>query len=415
MKIHPEHYDVIVIGGGASGMMAAGFAAKNGKKVLILEKNADMGEKLKITGGGRCNITNYELDTRKLLSHYGDAARFLYSPYSQFSVKDTFTFFEKRKLPLVTQARNRVFPKTEKAYDVYKVMKDFVKKEGVTISYNSPVKDIQRKGGKISAVDTQKFRYTADKIIISTGGVSYPETGSTGDGFKWMEKIGHTVHTPSPDIVPLRASDFWIKQISGTTLSFMKITFFCSGKKSFSKTGKILFTHFGLSSPLILNSSKQVADLLGKGAVTAEIDMFPDTDKGSLEKRLLKVFEANKNKNVLNALTDMLPKKMAETIHDLARLEDPKVKVNTVTTDERKRILDLMKHLPINIDGLMGLDRAVIADGGIPLSEIDTKTMQSRVMSNLYIIGDMLHVNRPSGGYSLQLCWTTGYVAGISV
>lgn len=415
MKIHPEHYDVIIIGGGASGMMAAGFAAKNGKKVLILEKNADMGEKLKITGGGRCNITNYELDNRKLLAHYGDAARFLYSPYSQFSVKDTFTFFEKRKLPLVTQARNRVFPKTEKAYDVYKVMKEFVKKEGVEIKYQSPVKDIQRKGSKISAVDTQKFRYTADNIIVSTGGVSYPETGSTGDGFKWMEKLGHTVHTPSPDIVPLRASDFWIKNISGTTLSFMKISFLCAGKKSFSKTGKILFTHFGLSSPLILNSSKQVADLLDKGPVTAEIDMFPDTDKGSLEKRLLKIFETNKNKNVLNALTEMLPKKMAETIHDLARLQDPRVKVNSVTVLERKRILDLMKHLPITINGLMGLDRAVIADGGIPLSEIDTKTMQSKIISNLYLIGDMLHVNRPSGGYSLQLCWTTGYVAGMSV
>jgi predicted Rossmann fold flavoprotein len=154
---------------------------------------------------------------------------------------------------------------------------------------------------------------------------------------------------------------------------------------------------------------------LKKGAVTAEIDMFPDTEKGSLEKRLLKIFEANKNKDVLNALTEMLPKKMAETIHDLARLEDPKIKVNSITASERKRILDLMKHLPITIDGLMGLDRAVIADGGIPLSEIDTKTMQSKVISNLYIIGDMLHVNRPSGGYSLQLCWTTGYVAGMSV
>ncbi|MFT6361564.1 MAG: putative Rossmann fold flavoprotein, partial [Candidatus Paceibacteria bacterium] len=298
MKIHQTHYDVIVIGGGSAGMMAAGTAAKNGKKVLVLEKNASFGEKLKITGGGRCNITNYELDNRKLLSQYGDAARFLHSPFSQFSVKDTFTFFEKKKLPLVTQARNRVFPKSEKALDVYKVMKAFVKENNVEIKYETPVKDIHMKAGKISAVDTQAYRYTANSVILSTGGVSYPETGSTGDGFKWMERLGHNVHTPSPDIVPLRVNDAWVKEISGTSLSFMKITFFLDGKKSFSKIGKILFTHFGLSAPLILNSSKKVADLLHQGQVTAEIDLFPDTDKGSLDKRLLKIFEANKNRNI---------------------------------------------------------------------------------------------------------------------
>ncbi len=415
MKIHPTHYDVIVIGGGPAGMMAAGTAAKNNKKVLLLEKNNDLGEKLKITGGGRCNITNYELDNRKLLEHYGENARFLHSPFSQFSVKDTFTFFEKKKLPLVTQARNRVFPKSEKAYDVYKVMKEYIQKNGVEIKYQSPVKDIQIKSGKISAVDTQQYRYTAEKVIISVGGVAYPETGSTGDGFKWMKKIGHTIHTPTPNIVPLRSDDFWIKHLSGTSLSFMKISFFSNGKKSFSKTGKILFTHFGLSSPLILNSSKQVADLLNQGVVTAEIDLFPDTDKGSLDKRILKIFEAHKNKNINNALTALLPKRVAEVIHDLARLENPHKKVNEVTAEERKRLLELMKHLPLTISGLMGLDRAVIADGGIPLEEIDTKTMQSKKFSNLYIIGDMLHVNRPSGGYSLQLCWTTGYVAGMHI
>lgn len=415
MKVYPTHYDVIIIGGGPAGMMAAGTAAKNGKKVLLLEKNTDMGEKLKITGGGRCNITNYELDNRKFLQYFGEDASFLYSPFSRFSVKETFTFFEKKKLPLVIQARNRVFPKSEKALDVQKTMKQFLKDTHVEVHYQSPVKEIQTKDNNISAVDTQKYRYTTDKVILATGGASYPETGSTGDGFKWLERMGHTVHTPNPNIVPLRASDFWIKNISGTSLSFMKITFFVSGKKSFSKTGKILFTHFGLSSPLILNSSKQVADLLHQGIVTAEIDMFPDTDKGSLEKRLLKIFEQHKNKDLKNVLGEMLPKKIAEVIYDLARIEHLHTKVHSVTTQERKRILTLMKHLPLTIDGLMGLDRAVIADGGIPLSEIDTKTMCSKKIKNLYIIGDVLHVNRPSGGYSLQLCWTTGYVAGISV
>lgn len=412
MKIHSQHYDVIVIGGGASGMMAAGVAAKNGSSVLVIEKNSDLGEKLKITGGGRCNITNYELDDRKLLEHYGDAAPFLYSPFSQFSVKETFTFFEKKKLPLVTQARNRVFPKTEKAYDVYKVMKDFIKKNNVDIIYQSPIIDIQHKGSKITAVDTKNMRYTADNVIVAVGGVAYPETGSTGDGFRWMEELGHNVHRPSPDIVPVRADDFWIKDISGTSLSFMKITFSSGGQKIFSKTGKILFTHFGLSSPLILNSSRKIGELLARGPVQAEIDLFPDTNRGSLDKRLLKIFTDNKNKNIINALYELLPKKIAQVVHDLARLEDIHKKVHSITVDERKRLLDLMKGLPLTISGLMGMDRAVIADGGVPLNEIDTKSMRSKKYKNLYITGDMLHVNRPSGGYSLQLCWTTGYVAG---
>lgn len=413
MKYDSEVYDVIVIGGGPSGMMAAGTAAKNGKRVLLIEKNADLGEKLKITGGGRCNITNYELDNRKLAEHYGNAAKFLHSAFAQFSVKETFTFFEKKKLPLVTQARNRVFPKTEKAYDVYKVMKTFIKDAGVKVLLDAPIFKINSRDNEITSVDTRNIRYTAKNYIVAVGGVAYPETGSTGDGFKWLEKLGHTVHRPSPDIVPLRASDYWIKKISGTSLSFMKITFFCNQKKAFSKTGKILFTHFGISSPLILNTSKQVKDLLDVGRVTAEIDLFPDTDMGSLEKRVLKIFDQTKNKNVRNALYELLPKKMAEVIHDLMRLQDKKIKIHSLTTEERKNMLHLLKHLPLSIDGLMGFDRAVIADGGIPLEEIDMKTMQSKKIKNLYLTGDMLHVNRPSGGYSLQLCWTTGYITGI--
>ena len=412
MKVCEKHYDVIVIGGGPAGMMAAGTAVKAGKSVLILEKNSDCGEKLKITGGGRCNISNYELDNRKLLEYYGDSAPFLYSPFSQFSVKETFTFFEKKKLPLVVQARNRVFPKSEKAYDVYRIMKKFVQDQHVDIAYENPVKDLHLRSGNISAVDTQKFRYTAHSVILATGGISYPETGSTGDGFKWMERLGHTVKKPHPSIVPLRASDFWIKNISGTTLSFMKITFFCNKIKSFSKTGKILFTHFGLSSPLILNSSKQVADLLKKGQVSAEIDLFPDTNKGALDKRILHLFENNKNKNIKNVLAEMLPKKIAYVIYDLSKIDTPQKKVHSVTNKERKCLRELIKHLPLTIDGLMGLDRAIIADGGVLLEEIDTKTMRSKKISNLYLVGDMLNVNRPSGGYSLQLCWTTGYVAG---
>ncbi len=414
MKQHPEHYDVIIIGAGASGMMAAGYAAKNGKKVLVLERNADAGEKLKITGGGRCNITNYELDNRKLLSHYGKSAPFLFSPFSQFSVKETFSFFEKRKLPLVTQARNRVFPKTERAYDVYKVMKEFASKEGSKILYNHQVVSINRNGNKIVSVDTKKERFSANSYIIATGGVSYPETGSTGDGFAWMKNLGHSVYEPSPDIVPLRSEDRWVKRISGTKLTFMKITFFCDYEKAFSRTGKLLFTHFGLSSPLILNASREVGKLLKKGHVHAEIDCFPDTELGALDKRVVNLFNTTKNKDVKNIISELVPKKLAEVIFEMLRIQDHHMKVHSMSAEDRKRLVHILKKIPVTIDGLMGLDRAVLADGGVPLEEVDTRTMQSKIITNLYLTGDMLHINRPSGGYSLQLCWTTGYVAGIN-
>jgi len=413
MKVHEQHYDVIVIGGGASGMMAAGTAARNGKRVLLLEKNAQLGEKLKITGGGRCNITNYELDDRKLLTHFGDSQPALFSPFSQFSVKDTFTFFEKRKLPLDIQARNRVFPKTQRAYDVFVVMKDFIKKEGVNVQLKSPVIQINTQAGRISSIDTKTLRYTADSYIVATGGVSYPETGSTGDGFQWLKNLGHSVHQPSPDVVPLRSNDKWVQRISGTKLSFMKITFFCDYKKEFSETGKLLFTHFGLSSPLILNASRKVAKLLKKGYVHAEVDLFPDTDVGSLDKKVLRILDKNKNKDLKNTLYEITEKKLAEVIFDMLRLNDPHAKVHSLSAEDRKRLVTILKKIPITIDGLMGLDRAVLTDGGVTLDEVDTRTMQSKKIENLFLTGDMLHINRPSGGYSLQLCWTTGYVAGM--
>lgn len=413
MKTHPKKFDLIVVGGGPAGMMAAGTAAKRGQSVLLLEKNSDLGEKLKITGGGRCNITNYELDTKTFLSHYGKYSSFLHSPFSQFSVKDTFTFFEKNKLPLDIQARNRVFPKSENAHDVQKVLKTFLKKNGVEVHYGEPVKDIQIKNNTIQAIDTQHTRYTANSFIFSTGGMARPETGSTGDGFKWLKKMKHTVHSSNPNIVPLRSHEPWIKKLSGTSLSFMKISFFVNQKKAFSKKGKILFTHFGISSPLILNSSQEVHSLLQQGSVHAEIDLFPDTNKGSLDKRLLKLLDQNKNKKLINILPELLPKKIAEVILDLSQLENKDVKAHSLAGEERKKIIDTMKQLPLSINGLMGMDRAVVADGGVPLEEIDTRTMKSKYIKNLYIIGDMLHINRPSGGYSLQLCWTTGYVAGM--
>lgn len=406
-------YDVIVIGGGASGLMAAGRAAQMGKRVLLLEKNKKLGEKLGISGGGRCNITNAEEDVRVFAAMYGKAEQFLYSLFAQFGVKDTFTFFESRGLPLVVQARKRAFPASEKAGDVIKVLEKYVREGGVVVRTGSAVTKIVTDKAGISAVYCGTAEHRATSYILATGSVSHPETGSTGDGLQWLRELGHTVAAPTPTIVPLKVADKWSKVLSGTSLSFMKITFFVDGKKAFSKTGKVLFTHFGLSGPLILNCASEVADLLHSGAVTAAIDAYPHTDLGSLEKTIIAVFDKNKNKALKNIIKEVVPDGTHKGV--LILLEDKMditKKVHSVTKEERKMLVHLLKALPLTIEGLMGFDRAVIADGGVPLNEIDTKTLRSKKVSNLFITGDLLHIKRPSGGYSLQLCWTTGYVAG---
>lgn len=408
-------WDVVVIGGGASGMMAAAVASSRGKSVLILDKNKNLGEKLKITGGGRCNITNNEPDIHKFIRIYGDEAPFLYSPFSIFGVKDTFTYFESRGLSLVVQARNRVFPETEKAYDVYKVLENELIKNNVTIKSNCIVKRINKSNNEIESIETNGGLYFAKSYVLATGGMSHPETGSTGDGFKWLKDLGHEVKDSSPDIVPLAVSDKWVKILAGVSLSFMKITFYLEGKKQFSKTGKILFTHFGLSGPLILNSAKKVSDLLQSGSVTALIDVFPDTNEGKLEESIIKIFDANKNKILRTVWKEISPDGTALAIEGIDSSIDFDMKVHSVSKDTRKKLVKLLKNLPVNITNLMGYERAVVADGGVSLKELNMKTMSSILYKNLYITGDLLNINRNSGGYSLQICWTTGYIAGMSV
>ena len=406
-------WDVIVVGGGASGLMAAGRAAERGLRVLLLEKNKKLGEKLGISGGGRCNITNAEENVRMFAAMYGKAEQFLYSLFAQFGVKDTFAFFESRGLPLVVQARKRAFPASEKAGDVIKVLEKYVREGGVAVRTGSAVTKIISDKAGISAVYCGKAEYRARNYILATGSVSHPETGSTGDGLQWLRELGHAVAAPTPTIVPLKVADKWSKVLSGTSLSFMKITFFVEGKKAFAKTGKILFTHFGLSGPLILNCASAVADLMQSGAVTAAIDAYPHTDLGSLEKTVISVFDKNKNKALKNSIKEVVPDGTHKGVLMLLEEKiDITKKVHSVTKEERKVLVRLLKALPLTIEGLMGFDRAVIADGGVSLSEIDTKTLRSKKVPNLFITGDLLHIKRPSGGYSLQLCWTTGYVAG---
>jgi len=408
-----NEYDVIVVGGGPAGMMAAGHAAEYGRRVLLMEKNRSLGEKLKLTGGGRCNITNAEFDHRTFLSFFGDAAKFLFSPFSRFSVRDTFEFFESRGLPLfISEDRKRAFPKTEQASDVLRVMEEYMREHDVEIRLGITVKELLIEDGRIAGVETNRGSFRADSIVLATGGAAYRETGSTGDSFGWLRETGHTVADATPDIVPLRVKEAWVKDLSGTALEPMRITFSGADGSTLVKQGKILFTHFGISGPLILNSANEVKKLLKQGPVPAVIDLFPGFEVPEVDRRILEVFDDNKNKIVRNVVKQIAPAGMARALAANLPPELLEKKVNVVTQEERRTLALAAKALPLTVTGTMGYDWAVVCDGGVPLTEIDTRTMASRLHPNLFVVGDLLHISRPSGGYSLQLCWTTGYVAG---
>lgn len=406
------HYDVIVIGGGSAGLMAAGRAGECGKRVLLLEKNEKLGKKLSISGGGRCNITNAEENIKVFLSNYGVSEQFLYSAFSVFGGNETRTFFESQELPLMVEARKRMFPKSQKAQDVVVTLIAYVKKGGVDVRLNTPVRQVIVVNNTIEKVLTHDGEYSADAYIFATGGVSHPETGSTGDGLPWLRLLGHTVETPTPTIVPLKAPEKWIHALAGKALPNVKITFYVGGTKKFSTTGSILLTHFGLSGPTILNCAGKVADLIHEGLVTARIDLFPDLNIGELDTKFREHLDAHKNKLLKNVAREFLPEGTTDELLLCVPNIDPEKKAHSITKAERRALVDTYRALPVTILELMGYDRAVVADGGVPLSEIDMRTMRSQRCKNAFIVGDLLHISRPSGGYSLQLCWTTGYSAG---
>lgn len=396
-------------------MMAAGTAASAGKRVLLLEKNKRLGEKLRISGGGRCNILNAEKDEKVLLKKYGKAEQYLYGTFAQFGMQSAYDFFTSRHLPLVVEANNRAFPHTHNAEDVVTVLEGYMRDGGVTVVTDTPVKKLFVGKEEIEGVAVRDVVYVATSYIIATGGVSHKETGSTGDGFTFLKQASVAIKDPTPAIVPIEVKESWVKELSGVTLQNVKLTIFVDGEKKLTIKGNILCTHFGLSGPLILNNSQRIAELLHEGEVTASIDLFPSTDHGTFEKEILAFFDENKNKDLKNVLKDMFPEGLSKgvAVH-LETLLPLTTKVHSVTKEDRKKIMHACKALPVTILGLMGFDKAVVADGGVSLDEIDMKTMRVKKYKNLYVTGDMLHINRPSGGYSLQLCWTTGYVAGKS-
>lgn len=409
-----QHYDVIVVGGGASGMMAAGRAAELGKRVLLVEKNKELGKKLSITGGGRCNILNAEPDTRKLLSYYGSAAKFLHSPFAQHTMNDSYEFFESRGLPLKIESNKRAFPVCESAPEVVNFMKRYCTEGHVEIRVKTMVLRLLVKDGAIYGVETDKGKAMAPGVILATGGASHPETGATSEGVEWLSKFGHKVQPATPSLVPLKVSDEWVKRVSGVSMQGVKVTFEGSGKsaKRFCRTGTVLCTHFGLSGPTILNASAEVKEMLKHGQVKVYFDLFPHTDEGALRTKVRDIFDLHKNKAVKNILKEIIMPRMIEGLAAQIPLEILEKRVHSVTKEERNALADSLKQLRCTVIDTMGLDWAVLADGGVQMEEVDTRTMESKVVKGLYLTGDTLNTNRPTGGYSLQLCWTTGWVAG---
>lgn len=408
-------FDAIVIGGGPSGMMAAGRAGERGARILLIEKNRHLGRKLLLTGGGRCNITNALFDTHEFLKHFPQTKQYLYSPFSKFSVKDTFSFFEALGLPLVIEARNRAFPKTQDAHDVVRVLKEYMSTHGVKVRTGLSVTFVKKRGDLWEVGTSNEEIFHARSIVVATGGFAYPETGSTGDGFEWLRKMGHRIVDPSPNLVPLTTDESWVHALSGITLSFMRLRFLQGDKTVVKDVGKLLFTHFGISGPLVLNNSYEVIQMLKKGEVIASIDMFPDTDLGELDKRVIALFERTKNKLAVNAFSELVQEGVAEQIVTVLISSLTGKQVHSVTKDERKQLVRLLKDMRFSISGTLGFDKAIIADGGIDCDEVDMRTMRSKKDESVYILGDSLHINRPSGGFSLQLCWTTGSVAGEAI
>jgi predicted Rossmann fold flavoprotein len=418
MKNNQEKFDVAVIGGGPAGMMAAGRAAEMGARVVLLEKNESLGKKLLITGKGRCNLTRNEVDLKEIVSQFGKNGKFLFSSLAEFGPREVMKFFEDRKLPVKTERGGRVFPVSNKSYDVLRVMEEYLKKNKVKILFGSEIVGFKSDGKKIKGVKLKHEKgkpgrkiVTADKFILCTGGKSHPTTGSTGDGYQWVKYLGHTIIAPAPALVPIKTKETWVKEVQGLSLKNVEISLIQNGKKQDSRFGEMLFTHFGLSGPIVLDISKYAGELAAKGEVVVSIDLKPALNAEQLDTRLQRDFKDNGKKDFVNYLPELLPQKMIALMISLSGI-DPRKKINVVTGAERKKLVGLLKDLRLTFDGTVGFAQAVVTSGGVNLKEVDSKTMRSRIVDNLFFAGEILDVDGPTGGYNLQICWSTGYAAG---
>ena len=420
-------WDVVVIGGGPAGMMSAGRAGERGLQTLLLEKNSTLGKKLLITGGGRCNVTNNKQNVRTMLKEYKGNDKFLFSAFTQFGVKETLEFFNNKGMDTKEELEGRMFPATNKAKSVWDVVVEYMKNGGVEIQTSAGVEGITYSDTKkiftINLAGSKKV--FAKKCVVATGGVSRPETGSTGEGFKWLQKLGHKIAQNDLALVPIVLGDNWVKKLAGVTLDGVKLTTYKNNKKQKVYKGKLLFTHVGISGPTVLNMSREVGDLLSgeEGSeylkkekeedVKIVLDLFPSLDSRQLKEKLQNLLVKESNKKIKNVFSSLVAPNMVGVLLNLASI-DGETFSHSVRSEERKVLLALLKAIPLGVKGLLGKDKAVVSSGGVLLEQVNFKTMQSKVLPQLYLVGDVLNVDRPSGGYSLQLCWTTGFVAGDS-
>ncbi len=405
-----KKYDVIIIGGGPAGMMAGIQASLGGASVLLLEKNEKLGKKLFLTGKGRCNLTNADFDVESFVKKI-DNGKFLKPALYNFGVKEVMDFFEKRKVYLKTERGNRVFPKSDKSSDVIRALARTLEENKVEVRLETEVNFIiveKKRIKKIILANESEEELEADKYIIATGGKSYPLTGSTGDGYNWLEEMGHKIIKTRPGLVPIIVKETWLSELEGLSLKNVEISLYNNKKKIASKFGEAIFTSNGLSGPIILELSKEIGECLGE----LRIDFKPALSFDELDKRIQKDFLEFDNKKFKNSLDSLLPSKLIPIIIRLSKI-DPEKKVNSITKEERRTLLHLLKEFKLHIKELESFSRAVVTIGGVDLKEVDSKTMQSKIISNLYLAGEVLNIDGPTGGYNLQIAWTTGALAGM--
>lgn len=408
--------DVIIIGGGAAGLMAAGHAAKRGLDTLVLERNPRPARKLMITGKGRCNVTNACTLINELMDAIPGNARFLYGAFSRFMPYDTMELFEEMGVPLKIERGNRVFPESDKAVDIVDALVGFAKNNGAKIITGERVSALLTDENGISGVTTENGnKYYAPNVIIATGGCSYPLTGSTGDGYRFAECAGHTVTPPTPSLVPLETNEDWVKKLQGLSLKNVSISIRNTDtyKEVYNDFGEMLFTHFGVSGPMILSASSHLRDIT-PGKYEISIDLKPALSEEKLDERLIKDFAKYANKCLINALQELLPRKLIPVIISLSGIPSD-LRANKITRDMRKDLLWLLKNLTFTVKGTRPIDEAIITAGGIKVNEIDPKTMQSKRIKGLYFAGEVIDVDAYTGGFNLQIAFSTGALAGNSV